>query len=457
MLSMKNILNTAVVLSLCGWATGVTFAETVSVTKDCSLGPPCSVTSTSTPDGFFRLTSSTFNWEASYSLGTTLGHFWVSDTGANMATTRLSTAAGQLGGTATLPLGIHYISIRFAGMSAGTYSVFGPGVHGDPHITTTNGIHYDFQGAGEFVMLKHPEKYEVQTRMTPVATTGPIPANPHTGLSTCVSINTAAAVRVGKQRVTYEPNASGKPDPAGLQLRIDGELVSGRVDGKQLKDGGKIWKDATSGELRIQHPDFTGVRIIPHWWAAQNLWYLDLDMTSPPETVGIAGHIPDRGWLPALADGSPMGVKPADLHDRYNALYVKFADSWRVTDSNTLFDYAPGKSTKTYTMTDWPGEEGKCSLPSTDPVHGVETNVAEQACKAINSPRFKQFCMFDVMVTGNIGFGQNYAGYEKPTKTKPVESKPSDNDPGLVQWLLLLIVILLILWILLATKMGKKL
>ena len=451
MLSIKNILSVATALSLCVWPMGVAFAETVSVTKDCSLGPPCAVTGST---GRFRTTTSSFNWEALYT--GTPNKFWVSDAGANMATTQLTTSAGQRSGTATLPLGIHYISIQTALMGPGTYSVYGPGVHGDPHITTTNGINYDFQGAGEFVMLKHPEKYEVQTRMTPVATTGPIPANPHTGLSTCVSINTSAAVRVGKQRVTYQPNISGKPDPNGLQLRVDGVLVSDRVDGRRLEDGSKIWKDATSGELRIEHPDYTGVRITPHWWASQNLWYLDVDMTPPPGTVGIAGDVPTDGWLPALADGSSMGAKPADLHDRYKVLYVKFADSWRVTDSSTLFDYAPGTSTKTYTMTDWPSEEGKCRLPSTDPAHGVNINVAEQTCKAIQSPRLKQFCMFDVMVTGNTGFGRSYAGYEKPTETKPIGTKPGDNELGLVQWLLLLLVIMLILWILLAPKMGKK-
>jgi len=317
-----------------------------------------------------------------------------------------------------LPLGIHFISIQTFAMSPGSYAVYGPGVHGDPHITTTNGIHYDFQGAGEFVMLKHLEKYEVQTRMTPVATTGPPPANPHTGLSTCVSINTAAAVRVGKQRVTYQPNISGQPDPNGLQLRVDGVLVAGRVNGKTLNDGTKMWKDAKTGELRIEHADYTGVRITPHWWASQNLWYLDVDMTPPPASAGIAGDVPSDGWLPALADGSSMGAKPADLQDRYKALYVKFAESWRVNDSSTLFDYAPGTSTKTYTMRTWPGEGGQCELPFTVPVKGVNIDVAEQTCKAIQSPRLKRFCVFDAMVTGNTGFGRSYAMAQGLPKTK---------------------------------------
>jgi hypothetical protein len=426
MLCSRSILSVAA-LSLCVWPTGVAFSETVSVTKDCPAGT-CAVTSTSTPIGFFRTTTASFNWEANYTgTGTQARRFWVSQTGANMASIQLTTNAGDIQGIANLAPGIYYISIQTFSMGPGGYSVFGPGVHGDPHITTTNGINYDFQGVGEFVMLKHLDKYEVQTRMTPVATTGPAPPNPHTGLATCVSINTAAAVRAGKQRVTYQPNATGQPDPSGLQLRVDGALVVGPVDGKTLDDGTKIWKDARTGELRVQHPDYTGVRITPHWWAPVNLWYLDVDMTPPPASAGIAGEVPPDGWLPALADGSSMGPKPADLQDRYKALYVKFADSWRVDDSSTLFDYSPGTSTKTYTMRAWPGEVGgQCELPFTVPVQGVNADVAEQACKAIQSPRLKRFCVFDVMVTGHRGFGRSYAiaqGLPKARGTAKREAK----------------------------------
>jgi hypothetical protein len=409
MLYFRHRLSVVAGLSLCFWPTGVAFSETVSVTKDC-LTVPCTVTGTTTPIGYFRTTSPSFNWEATYTGTPTQGHrFWVSQTGANMATIELTTNPGDIQGVATLAQGIYYISIRTALMGPGGYSVYGPGVHGDPHITTTNGVHYDFQGVGEFVMLKHLDSYEVQTRTAPVATAGPAPANPHTGLSTCVSINTAAAVRAGKQRITYQPNATGQPDPAGLQLRVDGVLVTGVVNGMTLNDGTRIWKNAQTRELRVQHRDYTGVRITPHWWASQNLWYLDIDMTPPPVTAGVAGVIPPDGWLPALADGTSMGAKPADLKDRYTALYVKFADSWRVNDTTTLFGYSPGTSTKTYSMPAWPGQDGKCELPFTVPVSGVSIDVAEQTCKGILSPRLKRFCVFDVMVTGNKGFGRSYA------------------------------------------------
>jgi subtilisin family serine protease len=95
---------------------------------------------------------------------------------------------------------------------------------GDPHLTTVDGTHYDFQGAGEFVTLRDADGMEIQTRQSPIATTFNPGPDSHDGLATCVSLNTAAAARVGKHRVTYEPNLSGVPDPNGLQLRVDGVL-----------------------------------------------------------------------------------------------------------------------------------------------------------------------------------------------------------------------------------------
>src|SRR6476469_2236622 len=42
---------------------------------------------------------------------------------------------------------------------------------GDPHLTTVNGVHYDFQGGGEFVSLRDSDGTEIQTRQAPISTT----------------------------------------------------------------------------------------------------------------------------------------------------------------------------------------------------------------------------------------------------------------------------------------------
>jgi lysyl endopeptidase len=59
---------------------------------------------------------------------------------------------------------------------------------------------------------------------------------------------------------------------------------------------------------------------------------------------------------------------PTDLHQRYLDLYKNFGDFWRVTDKTSLFDYAPGTSTATFTQPTWPPQNPPCSVPGETPV-----------------------------------------------------------------------------------------
>lgn len=279
---------------------------------------------------------------------------------------------------------------------------------GDPHLTTVEGVHYDFQGAGEFVTLRDPDGLEIQTRQAPIPTTfAPGPDN-HDGLATCVSLNTAVAARVGKHRVTYEPNLSGVPDPSGLQLRVDGSLTTVGPHGIDLGGGGRIMNTSAPGALEIDFPDETALFVIPGWWPAASTWYLNVDVAHTPALQGVLGVIPQTSWLPALPDGASIGPMPNALHDRYLALYGKFADAWRVTNKTSLFDYAAGTSTDTFTMRDWPLEQPPCVIPNKEPVRPASRAVAERACQALTDLNMHNNCVFDVMVTGNPGFAATY-------------------------------------------------
>jgi hypothetical protein len=72
-------------------------------------------------------------------------------------------------------------------------------------------------------------------------------------------------------------------------------------------------------------------------------------------------------WLPALPDGTSVGQLPPTLHQRYIDLYKTFAERWRVTAATSLFDYAPGTSTATFTLDDWPPENPPCVAPGSPP------------------------------------------------------------------------------------------
>jgi len=75
---------------------------------------------------------------------------------------------------------------------------------GDPHVHTVNGKAYDFQAVGEFTVLRDGNRLEIQARQTPVATANPI-KDDYSGLTACVSVNTAVAVRVGLHRISCNP------------------------------------------------------------------------------------------------------------------------------------------------------------------------------------------------------------------------------------------------------------
>jgi hypothetical protein len=159
----------------------------------------------------------------------------------------------------------------------------------------------------------------------------------------------------------------------------------------------------------------------PWWWTSQGKWVLDVNVFhvggingEGASVSGLTGPIAsDRTWLPALPNGASMGRMPASLADRYTALYHTFADAWRVDDKDSLFDYATGTSTATFTMTDWPLQQGPCVVPNSTPVQPASEDTAEEVCRPITDATMKADCMFDVRTTGNTDFAKAYTANQR--------------------------------------------
>ncbi len=258
---------------------------------------------------------------------------------------------------------------------------------GEPHLSTVDGLHYDFQSAGEFVSLRDAggsgQGVEIQTRQTPVTTVTPY-TNPYTGLATCVSMNTAVAARVGSHRISYQPNLSGIADPSGLQLRVDGALITLPANGIDLGGGGRvIGSAAAAGAIEVDFAGGTQMVVTPSWWSSYNLWYLNVDVFRTQASEGIMGARAAGSWLPALPGGAALGAMPAALPQRYTDLYQTFADAWRVSNATSLFDYAPGTSTASFTLPAWPPQNADCTLPHRKPVRPLRQLTAERLCRGI--------------------------------------------------------------------------
>jgi hypothetical protein len=264
---------------------------------------------------------------------------------------------------------------------------------GDPHITTVDGLHYDFQSAGEFVALRGKNGMEMQLRMAPVSTATPL-TDPNSGLTSGVSVNTGLAARVGAHRVTYL--AEGGNAPA---LRVDGAVTTLPAGGLDLGGGGRLMPQGNG--IQIDFPDQTTVVVSSSLWSYYNVWWLHVSVFHTPAFEGVMGARKNGSWLPRLADGSAFGAMPAAMHDRYVELYVKFADSWRVSDKTSLFDYAEGTSTATYTNKAWPTENGPYVADSKPPVKPLGLKAAQLACRNVQGKIAKADCEFDVRVMGH--------------------------------------------------------
>ena len=271
---------------------------------------------------------------------------------------------------------------------------------GDPHITTTNGIHYDFQAAGEFTVLKNDDtQFELQTRQSPVLTSFTPGANPYTGLASCVSLNTAVAMRVGKRRITYQLQRE-RP-----QLRVDGKVVNLSNDIK-LGGGNIIKKAAAGGEVDARLADGTRVEVAPRLPSIPGRGAILLQVFNTPAREGVMGHILAPDWLPRAPDGASFGPKPAALSDRHKVLNQKFADAWRVKNNTSLFDYAAGTSTANFTDLNWPTESGKPCTSTTvsgkvPKVKEARPDLAKKTCRGIKDKAIYANCLFDVNVMGD--------------------------------------------------------
>jgi hypothetical protein len=293
---------------------------------------------------------------------------------------------------------------------------------GDPHLTTTNGIRYDFQSAGEFIALKNSDTgFELQTRQSPVQTSFTPPANPYTGLASCVSLNTAVAMRIGKHRVTYQPIPGSQGKAEQMQLRIDGKLFAPSASPINLGVGNVVTLASPANGLDIKTSDGTAFTVTPLFWASEGYWHLDVNVSTTPAREGTMGPVLAGDWLPRAPNGNSFGSMPASLHDRHIVLNQKFAGLWRVKPTTSLFDYAAGTSTATFTDANWPPESGqpcKTTLASRPPLKSMHPELAKGACSGIKDKGLLANCIFDVTVMGDRSVARGYLLADKLKTSK---------------------------------------
>jgi FtsP/CotA-like multicopper oxidase with cupredoxin domain len=296
---------------------------------------------------------------------------------------------------------------------------------GDPHLRTVDGTRYDFQAAGEFTLLRDREGMEIQVRQTPVETPPPI-TDDYSGLTACVSLNTAVAARVGSHRIAFQPSRADG-DPRGRHVFfLDGQPEMLTTEGIDL-DGHRVSGFDAAGEmaLRVDFAHNAVLIVTPRLWTSYGIRYLDVTVSKTQADEGIMGRIAKGSWLPALRSGATVGPRAMDLFERHVQLYRTFANSWRVGDITSLFVYEPHTSTATFTDEDWPpppvvGDDVEfprvpaCKLKAgfREPITPIRENIdlaeARRICEGVTLDDLHDACVFDVAATGDASIAKGY-------------------------------------------------
>jgi von Willebrand factor type D domain len=203
---------------------------------------------------------------------------------------------------------------------------------GDTHITTFDGLYYDFQASGDFVLLES-QNFTVQTRQAP----GPA-HYPGT------SVTKAVATQMGTSRVEIYLSPR--------KLLINGKAVS-LASGKSvlLSTGVQVTLQGNQYDVTSESGDSVHATLDTD---PVNPWIdvtVGLGKTPSPNLLGLLGNPAGNGQQLETPSGAVL-KEPVSFSDLYNA----YGDSWRVPEGKSLFTVAstikPANPTKPLSASD---------------------------------------------------------------------------------------------------------
>lgn len=300
--------------------------------------------------------------------------------------------------------------------------------YGDPHIITYDGYRYSFQTIGEFWLTAATDgHFQVQARQ------GQIPGRP-------VSMNTAVAMQIGGHRLGIY--AQGSPD--GISpVWLDGSPFPLAEGSTTLPSGGLVLR--SGNRYQISWP--TGEMLQVSQTTMGGAAFLTLSAEVPRQTgtyQGLLGNLnrnPDddlqiRGGsvVPTQNVYAPVtqlvrGLIPAPIplsqvqNAFFEQLYRQFGDSWRVGPGESLFDYASGQSTETFTQRNFPSQ-----FPSLMGVAPAQIQEATRLCQEAGVDEWMlEGCVFDVAATGQPDFVQSAVNAIATTLVDQVQDRIEDE------------------------------
>lgn len=271
---------------------------------------------------------------------------------------------------------------------------------GDPHLITFDGLKYDFQAVGEFLFLKSEYTVTIQVRQEPW------------GASNRVSVNTAVAIDADGHRVGLYADASPPLFVDGTQTPL--------ADGASLPLGdAQVYRN---GNVYTIVDDTSHQTIV-----TMRSGRMDIDVALPDNPSGaIEGLLGDadgnRENDIALRNGTVLSTPIP-----FDELYGTFADSWRISQTESLFDYDPGENTSTFTDLNFPS-----SYASTGDLTPAQYESAKGFCEnaGITDPIVLEACILDVGLTGDNGFAEDSG--DAPNARASLDVTPETRTAALI-------------------------
>ncbi len=262
---------------------------------------------------------------------------------------------------------------------------------GDPHLGTFDGHRYDFQGAGDYTLVKTPG-WEIQARMEPLAT--------QSSYTACQSVSYFTAIALEFGADTFEFRAAGEVLKNGV---VQTDLTGSLADGLKLM--------VIGGEHALEFADGT---VVTMFLGGR---YLNIEVQATEalkgQTSGLLGTFDDSTTNDlALRNGRAL-----DLGMSFREKYDVFGESWRVNDTTSLFTYEAGEGPETFALAGFP--EGETNF---DDVPDNVLNQAAADCET-NDLAMARDCILDVICASESG------GTEKDA---PPESATPAGKEGLV-------------------------
>ena len=255
----------------------------------------------------------------------------------------------------------------------------GGGATGDVHLKTFDGLFYDFQAAGEFVLAKSTapgDSFQVQIRLQPWHN------------SATVSVMTEVAAAVGNNRVTFDLTRNNL-------VWVNGAAVS-LHDGQRYELGAGVLEQLSGSSWEIIWD--SGEKLIVS--DAGSYLNVSTQLAKHAAPGSVEGLLGNNNGNPAndlvLPDGTVL-KQPVS----FAQLYTTFADAWRVSQATSLLDYGPGQTTATFTDRSFPSDS--VSLGNI-PQNLYQNALALVTAAGITNPAQQQAAIEDFLLTGDTSF-----------------------------------------------------